>query len=60
MEYALAKNITLRGDYTYITLDGDTFQVVAVNGAGFTPSSATATVGDLHLHILRAGLNLKF
>jgi outer membrane immunogenic protein len=60
VEFALTKNVTLRGDYTYMTLDGDTFQVVAVNGAGSTPSSATATVGDLHLHVLRAGLNLKF
>jgi outer membrane immunogenic protein len=63
LEYALGANASLRAEYMYVSLAGDSVNVVAVsNGCvgGCIPSSFTAAFGRTNFQVVRAGLNIRF
>jgi outer membrane immunogenic protein len=57
VEWAMAFNWTVRAEYLYVDVPGTTF--TTVNNA-IPLSFVTATHGDLHENIIRAGVSYKF
>lgn len=62
LEYAIAKNWTIRGEYLYVSLAGKSvIETATALPAGTTiPSSFTANFGRTNLNIVRAALNYRF
>jgi outer membrane immunogenic protein len=61
-EYALMNNWTVRAEYLYVNLAGNTLPESVLGGVfpGFAPSTINAQYDDLALHLVRAGMNYKF
>jgi outer membrane immunogenic protein len=61
LEYALSNNISVKGEYLYTSLGGDSVNVVAVaNAALSSPSSFTAAFNRTSFNVVRVGLDYKF
>jgi len=62
LEYALGNNFTIRGEYLYASLRGDSFTTVSNNPNCGVPNACSFTLGsgNLGLNIVRAGINYKF
>lgn len=62
IEYALWRNVSVKGEFLYVSLGGDTARVVALNTSvnGNTPSSFSAAFSRLDFYVVRGGLNWKF
>ena len=61
LEYALSRNWTLRGEYLYISLRGNSVTETAPTPfPGDTPSAFTASFGRTNLNIARAAINYRF
>jgi outer membrane immunogenic protein len=61
LEYALWNNISVKAEYLYVNLVGDSVNVVALDSGGFpSPSSFTANYGTRDFNMVRGGVNLKF
>jgi outer membrane immunogenic protein len=61
-EYALWKNISVKGEYLYVNLGGgDSANVVAVTPLALlnNPSSFTAAYSRTDFHVVRAGIDFK-
>jgi outer membrane immunogenic protein len=56
-EYAVSRNVTVKAEFLYVDLGGDSFNVVAQNPA---PSTFRAGWGATVFQTIRAGLNYKF
>ena len=60
-EYALSRNLSLKGEFLYLNLGhGSAFNVVAQSAVGAAPSSFTASYGTVDFYVARAGVNWKF
>jgi outer membrane immunogenic protein len=60
-EWRLAPNITLKAEYLYMQLSGDSFNVVAQAALpGDVPSSFRASWGTTSFNAVRLGLNYRF
>jgi outer membrane immunogenic protein len=59
-EFAISPNLTLKAEYLYANLAGDTFTVRAVDGGGLIPSSFQASFSNIDLHVVRIGINYRF
>jgi outer membrane immunogenic protein len=60
-EYALSNNISVKGEYLYTSLGGDSVNVVAVQWfAPASPSSFTAAFNRISFNVVRVGLDYKF
>jgi outer membrane immunogenic protein len=62
LEHALMRNWTVRAEYLYVNLGGNSFNEAIVGGVtpGFPPSMIGVQYNDLTLHIMRAGINYRF
>lgn len=62
LEYALTSHFTVRGEYLFVQLRGDTFTTPSINANCGTPNacSFTLTSNDPTIQIARFGLNYKF
>jgi outer membrane immunogenic protein len=62
LEWALGNNFTVRGEYLYVNLRGDSFTTTSNNAncGGVNVCSFTLSPGNLGLNIVRAGINYKF
>lgn len=60
LEYALLGNLTLKAEYLYVDLSGDSFRVNAVTHGSYKPMSFNANFSGPSFHIVRAGLNYRF
>jgi outer membrane immunogenic protein len=58
VEYAVANNVTLRGEYLYYDLGSDTVNVAVIPGSGGAGTGYNSHYDDTG-HILRVGLNYK-
>jgi len=63
-EYAVTQNVSLKAEYLYVSLGGDSFNVVALSAAPLLgapiASSFRASYGNVDFQIARFGLNYKF
>jgi outer membrane immunogenic protein len=61
-ELALWDNVSIKAEYLYVGLNGQSVNVVAtaVPAAGFTPSSFTTNFNRLNLNVARVGINYHF
>jgi outer membrane immunogenic protein len=59
LEWALAQNWTVKGEYLYVNFGGRSTNAVVAGFPGLAPN-ALATTGTLSANIARAGLNYKF
>jgi outer membrane immunogenic protein len=60
-EYAVSNNISVKGEYLYTSLGGDTINVVAVTPIPpSSPSSFTAAFNRTSFNVVRVGLDYKF
>lgn len=63
-EYALSRNITVKAEYLFMSLNGASTPATALRvggiGPGNVPAYVTANYGRLDLHTVRFGLNYKF
>ncbi|RTL48924.1 MAG: porin family protein [Bradyrhizobiaceae bacterium] len=59
-EYALLQNVSVKTEYLYVDLGGNSVIGTAFNGNGQKPASYTATISGLNFNIVRAGLNYRF
>jgi outer membrane immunogenic protein len=60
-EYAVSNNISLKAEYLFMSLNGASTRITALNSfIGFTPSSVNVNYGRLNLNTVRVGLNYKF
>jgi outer membrane immunogenic protein len=55
-EYALFRNVSIKAEYLYVKLGGDSFGVILKNGFG----SYTASTNGVDLHTVRIGANWHF
>lgn len=62
VEYAIARNWTIRGEYLYVNLRGNSLTQTVVGGVtpGFSPSTIDAQYNALAFQTIRAGINYKF
>jgi outer membrane immunogenic protein len=62
LEYAVARNWTIRAEYLYVSLESKSvIETATALSAGTTiPSSFTANFGQTNLNIVRAALNYRF
>ena len=62
LEYAIARNWTLRGEYLYVNLESNSFTeaATALPFLATVPSSFTANFSRTKLNIARAALNYRF
>jgi outer membrane immunogenic protein len=58
-EVAVSPNITLKAEYLYANLAGESFTVRAVNAGGLIPSSFRAGFSHIDLHVARVGINYR-
>lgn len=54
LEYAVTDNISVRGDYAYVDLDGKS------KSGGSSAIAASSKKNDVKFHVARVGLNYKF
>jgi outer membrane immunogenic protein len=61
-EFAVTPNISVKGEYLFVRLNGDAFALVApATFPGFPiPASITASYNRVDLHTVRIGINYKF
>jgi outer membrane immunogenic protein len=61
LEYALSNNISVKGEYLYTSLGGDSIRVVGseINPVA-SPSSFTAVFNRTSFNVVRVGLDYKF
>ena len=60
-EYALDQNWSIKGEYLFVNLSGDTFTTTATSGCGIPGACAfTLSPSHLGLNIARLGVNYKF
>ncbi|HEX7562705.1 MAG TPA: outer membrane protein [Bradyrhizobium sp.] len=59
LEYAFLRNVTLKVEYLYINLGGNTFNENVLTG-GTATSSFTAHYNDVAFHVVRGGINYRF
>ena len=60
-EYEFIRNLTLKFEYLYVNLGGNTFAIRAVNFAGgSTPSFLNVRLGDTAFNLARVGVNYRF
>ncbi len=60
-EYALWRNLSVKAEYLYVNLQGNSVNVVAQGFTpGTTPSSFTAAYSKVDFNVIRGGLNWKF
>jgi outer membrane immunogenic protein len=62
LEYALTKELTLKGEYLYVSLDGQalTRTALEVLAAGAAPASFNANFDRTKFNVARIGLNYRF
>jgi outer membrane immunogenic protein len=62
LEYALWGNLTIKGEYLYVSLPGQsvTMAATAVLNPGNTPSTFNVGSGNANFNIARVGLNYRF
>ena len=61
VEYAPWNNVSVKGEYLYVSLGGgDAVNVVAVNSPSPNASSFTAAFNRTNFHVVRAGINFRF
>jgi len=61
-EFAAGPNVTVKGEYLYVNLGGDSFHAVAPATAPGSPipASITAAYNQVNLHTVRIGINYRF
>jgi opacity protein-like surface antigen len=59
LEYALASNLTFKGEYLYVDLGDRSVHTQETATGGLLPFSYTAR-SDFNFHVLRSGVNYKF
>lgn len=62
IEHALWRNVSVKAEFLYVSLGGDTVRVTALNTSvnGNTPSSFSAAFSRLDFYVARGGLNWRF
>jgi outer membrane immunogenic protein len=60
VEYAFARNVSLKFEYLYVNLGGDVVVSRAVNFSTLMPSVMNASFGDAAFGLARIGLNYRF
>lgn len=60
LEYAFAQNLTVKAEYLYVDLGGNSVVGTALNGNGRTPASYTASISGLGFNVVRGGMNYRF
>jgi outer membrane immunogenic protein len=62
LEWALGNNVTIRGEYLYVNLRGDSFTTTSNNPNCGLPNACSFTLSsnNLSLNIVRAAINYKF
>jgi outer membrane immunogenic protein len=59
-EYEFTRNLSLKFEYLYVNLGGNTFAIRAVNAGGSTPSSLNVHFSDTAFNLVRLGVNYRF
>jgi outer membrane immunogenic protein len=60
-EFALWQNVTLKAEYLFVSLDGNSFSAMATEVyPGYEPASMAASFDRTILHVTRVGLNYRF
>ena len=60
-EFVLWRNVTLKAEYLFVSLDGNSFNALATEVyPGYEPASMTASFDRTVLHVTRLGLNYRF
>jgi len=60
LEYALWKNLTVKAEYLYVSLDGKSVTVTAGTLPGSLPVSYNANFDRTNLNVARLGVNYRF
>ena len=60
LEYAFWKNLTLKAEYLYVSLDSKSVTETATNFAGLKPSSFNANFNRTNFNVARLGMNYRF
>jgi outer membrane immunogenic protein len=61
-EFAVSPNVSVKGEYLYLNLGGDSFHAVApaTTVGSPIPASVTASYNHVNLHTVRIGINYRF
>ncbi len=60
LEYALWQKWTVKAEYLYVSLNGNSVTETALSSGGFLPASFNANFSRTNFNIVRVGLNYQF